>query len=294
MKNRYKADFSLLLVTFVWGFTFSVTKNSLDFISPFNFLSLRFGLAFLISLLIFIKYLKLINKKLLLHSAFIGLFLFGGYALQTIGLQYTTVSNSGFITGLSVVLVPIISAILFKKIPRKESVIGVSLAFIGLFFMNFQNGMSINIGDLLTFFGAFCFGLHIISVGHFAQKDNPTVIAIFQIGFVSLYSSIASIFTESYIFPHQTYVLSALFITAFFATVGAYLIQNRAQQYTTSTRTALIFTMEPVFAGISGYFIGERMTYLSIIGGVLILIGMIISELKLFDKNKTIKTNTSI
>jgi len=283
MKKQIIADILLLIVVIFWGYTFVAIKNALVYTSPFNFLAYRFIISFIILVVIFWKRLAKLNKQTIIHGVIVGTFLFLAYAFQTIGLKYTTASNGGFITGFSVVLVPIFSVLFIKSKPSAESIIGVIFASIGLYLLTYNSDFEINKGDVLIFFCAIAVAFHILSVGHYTVKNDSILLTVVQIGTVTFFSLCAVIIFETPALPQGPGVWEAIFITSIFATVGAYLVQNIAQRFTSPTHTALIFTGEPVFAGIFGYFLlNERLSDWAIFGCVLILSGMVISELKIF------------
>ncbi len=273
-----KNDLLLLLVSFFWGITFVTVKEAIQFMPPFSFLSWRFSLAFLLLFLVSIKRVRRIDIEIGKYGIFIGLFLFMGYGFQTVGLQYTTPANAGFITGLSVVIVPVLSAVILKTTPSKNTVFGAILACIGLALLSFQR-FAMSYGDLLVLVSAFCFAMHIILVGKYSPRTDTFLITTIQIGAVALFSTLFS-FTEPS-FEFNLTIVEALIITAFFATFLAFLIQNSAQKYVSPTHTGLIFAMEPVFAAVCSYLlIGEVFTLRKIVGCVCILLGMVLAELR--------------
>ncbi len=279
--QQRRADLALLTVAFIWGTTFVVVKDALADIKPFYFLALRFAVAFLFLCAIYFK--KLIDIKMteIRAGIFIGIFLFGGYAFQTVGLQYTGAANAGFITGLSVVLVPLFIAASLRRAPSAHLAAGALSAAAGLALLSLSPLLTFNHGDLLVFFCAICFAGHILAVGRFASRLDPVYLTIIQIGVVSAVSLIFGIFLES---PPKTItgpVWTALLITAVPATSLAFLIQNKAQKFTSPTHTAIIFTTEPVFAGLGAYMLaGEVLSTRQLAGCVLILAGMLIADLK--------------
>ena len=282
MRKQLSADLSLLAVVIVWGYTFVAIKNALAGIMPFNFIALRFIIAFLILLVAFRKRLKGLNRYIILRGSIVGLFLFFAYAFQTVGLKYTTASNAGFITGFSVILVPVFSAIILKARPSAESTAGVICAIAGLFFLSYNKSYAINRGDVMVFFCALAVAFHILTVGFYTKKTDSILLTIVQIGVVTSLSILATFIFEKPVIPRSAIVWESIIITSVFATVGAYLIQNIMQRFTSSTHTALIFSGEPVFAGIFGYFLlGERLGGGSVLGCFLILAGMVISELRI-------------
>ncbi|EOC99608.1 DMT family transporter [Caldisalinibacter kiritimatiensis] len=281
MKKQLKADLALLLVTVVWGTTFVITKNALKDIPTYNFLSLRFILAFLFSAIFFYKNMKNTNTKTLLYGTLIGSVLFAGYAFQTLGLNYTTASKSGFITGFSVVIVPIVSALLLKRMPKGSSIIGVLFAIVGLGLMTLNTDLTFNIGDFYTLLCAFAFAFHIILVGKYTTQVDSIALAVIQIGVVGVLSLIFSFTTSKpFIIPTTTDIWIGIFITGILATSGAYIIQNTMQKFTSPTHTALIYTAEPVFSAIFAFILlGEVMSTKGIIGSILIVMGMILAEI---------------
>ena len=305
MKKPLVADLSLLLVTIIWGTTFVLVQNAIDFLEPFSFNSIRFlaaAIILIVCLVIFDKeQLKKLDVKLLLSGVFIGFWLFLGYATQTIGLLYTTSSKAGFITGLSVVLVPLFSMMLLKQFPNRNAVFGVLTATIGLFLLTMTDVTSLNKGDGFMFICAVSFALQIIYTGKFSSKYPTLLLTVIQITTVAVLSIISSFLFEDWkrsfdleILLTQD-VLIALLITSIFATALAFLIQTGFQKYTTATRVALIFAMEPVFAAITGYYwANERLSYSALVGCFLIFAGMIFAEMPtkkipLLRKNKPLE-----
>lgn len=279
MKRYLKGDLLLLVVTISWGISFILIKKVLDILPTYSFLAIRFFIAFTISSLVFYKNMIKINKNTIKYGAMIGFILFLGFTLQTLGLNYTTASKSAFITGFSVVLVPIISSIFLKKIPKKSAILGVIMALVGLGFLTLKGKFVLNIGDLYTLISAFFFAIHIIIVGKYTVTVDSISLAIIQIGMVGILSFIMSLIFEKPVVPSEINVWTNILILSLACTSGAYIIQNVAQKYTTPTHTALIYTGEPVFAAIFAYVIsGEVLDYKGMFGAVLVLIGMIIAE----------------
>ncbi len=284
-RKQVSADTALLLITVIWGFTFVLVKDALLDIRAFNFIFLRFGIAFISSLAVFFRrFAKNMNLKTLIYGSIIGIVLFFAYSFQTIGLVYTSPSNSGFITGLYVVLVPLFAGFLFRQKIRRESIIGVILATLGLVLISWNPGLELNRGDVLTFFCAIAFAFHILTIDMYTKKVDSVCLAITQIGIVSLTAMAASFICEEAVIPELklSVVWTALLITGIFATTFAYIVQNVAQKFTSPTHTALIYTAEPVFAGLATVMLTDEIfTARAVAGSILILFGMIISEIRL-------------
>ncbi len=283
--RRIIADLSLVAVVFVWGVTFVAVKNALAAIGVFTFIALRFAVAFAFLAVLFRHRLAAAGRPAVKASALIGLFLFAGYAFQTAGLQYTFASSAGFITGLAVVLVPCFAAVVGRRLPGQAVAAGAGLAVIGLALLTLDTSLALGHGDLLVLLCAVAFALHILTVGRFAPRYDAGVLATLQIGVTALLSGIVAAATET--FPAQLTgdVWIALALTAIPATALAFLVQTTAQQFTTPSRTAIIFALEPVFAALAGIvLLGETLTAKQLVGCALILAGTLASEL-LPDKN---------
>lgn len=290
MKASTFADLSLLFVALVWGTTFVLVQNAISFLEPLSFNAVRFTIAaILLGLWIIIyekKQLQNLDKKLILSGMILGFLLFIGYAFQTLGLLYTTSSKAGFITGLSVVLVPVLMIGILKQRPSINSIAGVAAATIGLYLLTMSDVSSLNIGDAFVLVCAAGFALHIVFTGKYSSSYPTLLLTTVQISTVAVLSAISSLFFEDWkrafnpdvIFSAN--VIIALLVTSILATALAFFIQTNFQKHTTATRVALIFAMEPVFAAITGYFLAdERLTYSALLGCALIFSGMIFAEL---------------
>ncbi len=279
--KQIQADLALLGVTFIWGVTFVVVQDALSGIGPYYFIGIRFAIAFAFLTLLYWRRFAFLNKDTLKAGFIIGAVLFVGYAFQTVGLQYTTASNAGFITGLAVVLVPLISSLLSKRLPKTAAIIGITCATVGLALLSLNNDFRVNYGDTLTFFCALSYAGHILLVGKYAPRHDPVLLAVLQIGVVAIISLACGATWET--LPEQFIrpVWMGLLITAIPATALAFLIQNSVQRYTSPTHTAIIFIMEPVFAAATGWlWAGEILTSRQWLGCLLILTGMLVAELK--------------
>ena len=279
LNKSHWADLSLLLVTFVWGSTFVIVKWAIEDLPPFPFLTIRFAIAF-VSLLPFLWFQRThINLGTLLRGAGAGIFLFSGYAWQTIGLQYTTASNAGFITGLSIVFVPALVGITTRKLPSPSLILGILCALTGLALLSLGDNLQLNNGDLMILLCAVSFALHIFLVGRYAPQTNATVLASIQILTVSILSGFFSLLLPQPTLNFSSTAWFGLLVTAVPATSLAFFVQTKMQQFTSSTHTALIFSMEPVFAALSAFLlVGELLTPKGYLGAVLVLTGMLVAE----------------
>lgn len=297
---KLRAYLLMLFVVAVWGSTFVLIKGALAHATPAAFNLARMTLAFAVMAIGYHRYWRGIRRWQVISGALVGLCLAAGYQFQTTGLARTTPSKSAFITGLVVVLVPLLSAIPGLRppgahAPRWNAFLGAVLAFAGIILLTapaapdasarglagFLPDLSlINLGDALTFGCAVGFAFHCIALGHVSPRIAFQPLALLQVGFCALFMAASLPFIER---PHVDWtpgLFAALGIAAVLATAAAFSIQSWAQSILPSTHTALILTMEPVFAWITSFLVtGERLGMVPACGAVLILAGIGITEL---------------
>jgi len=282
--TSWQADAALLGVTLIWGATFVMVKEAVAHFPAFAFLTLRFSFALLSLIpLLWVGHRSRVASlgwTELGAGSLVGLALLAGYGLQTVGLRYTTAAKAGFITGLSVVFVPLLGAILWRRRPPPAAQMGVVLATGGLILLTLGPTLSIAWGDLAVLGCALAFALHILAVGAFAPHIEPRLLTAIQIGAVALISALISRAAEWPWPSLSRQVLWAALFTGVLATSLAFGVQSLAQRFTSATHTALIFAMEPVFAALFAYLLaGERLGPHRWAGCGLILAGMLIAEL---------------
>lgn len=280
MSTRTKAELFLLSCTIIWGGTFVVVKQSLADVSPLFFIAIRFSLATVLFVSFSARSLRQINKRTLQGGLALGVMLFLGFATQTVGLQYTTASKAGFITGLLVVFTPIFQIMIERRLPKTGNVIGVILVVIGLFFLTSPEGSEFNVGDGLTLLCAAIFGLYIVFLDIYAKEHDPLQLSFLQFVVTAVLAAIASPLFESIRCSLTPGFIASLAYLTILATVYTLTIQTRYQKDTTPTRAAIIFSVEPVFAAIIAYLaLGERIGSLGVLGGIIVVSGLLISEL---------------
>lgn len=281
LSKRTQAELSMVLVAFIWGATFVIVKNALNDIGPFLFLGIRFIAAFLILAIISFANIRQMTLSTVLYGSFLGLFLFIGYSFQTVGLKYTTASNAGFITGLSVVLVPIIYSLFNRVLPAAKTAAAVILAAVGIYLLSFPRGsLNLNYGDSLEFVCAFGFAFHIFFVSRYSHKFNAVAITGIQMLFVGILCLAIGLFFETVPKQLTPNVFYALLVTSFFASSIAYLLMNALQKYSTPTRFAIVLATEPVFAALAGYLWADEILSPRALGGAaLILFSMLMAVL---------------
>jgi len=286
------AHILLLGVVAVWGVTFVLVKDALNDASPLLFNLIRMTIAAIALAIINHRHLKNLTRRSLISGLIVGLFLAAGYQFQTAGLARTTAAKSAFITGLVVVFVPAFTIFPILRpanahAPRWATAIGALFAFSGLLFLTTPTGTtwqnlfsSIGLGDLLTLICAIAFAGHLLSLAHTSHKVPTAQLATLQIGAAAVIMAITLPLGGR---PHLTITLRlliALGITSLVATAAAFTIQSWAQQHLPPTHTALLLTLEPVFAALTSVlFLHEHLGQRALIGAALILTGIAVTEL---------------
>ena len=278
--RRWQADLTLAGVTLIWGSTFVVVQNALDAVSPLTFIAWRFILAAVVLGGIFHRRMRDLRRADVWAGIWLGVFLTGGYVFQTIGLQTTSSAKAAFITGLSVVMVPVLATFWLRKPPGRAPVVGIVLATVGLAALTLERDLSVQRGDLWVLACALMFALHIVGVSHFSPQHDTIRLTVVQIGVVAALSTGAA-----FIFERPTLALpadawAAIAFTGVAATALVFSLQVHVQRFTTPTHTALLFSLEPVFAAFFAWLLaGELLGPREWIGCGLILGGMLVAEL---------------
>ncbi len=290
---KLRAYLLMLFTVAVWGTTFVLVKDALADATPLAFNLARMILAFIVLGVIYHRHWREITRKQLLGGAVVGFFLAMGYQFQTAGLVKTTASKSAFITGMVVVLVPLLSAIRFlrppgAKAPHWNAYIGAILAFSGILLLTLPataagllpDFTSVNLGDVLSFGCTIGFAFHCLALSHASPRIHYQPLALLQVGFFALFMALSMPLLEH---PHLNLtprLAIALAVAAVLATAAAFSIQSWAQSILPATHTALLMTMEPVFAWITSYLVmGERLGLRPASGALLILTGIALTEL---------------
>ncbi len=273
------APWALLTVAMAWGWSFVIMKDAIARQSVNNFLFTRFVFGAVVMVLIRPSVLKLLNKDLLLRAGTAGIFLGFGYIFQTLGLARTGAAITGFVTGLYIVLTPLFAWLFLKEKINRFTWICIGVATVGLAFLSIH-GFSVGFGELLVFVSAIFYALHIIALSQWSSGRDPYAMTVVQLTVCALLSGVASI-PGGYSPPPDAGVWGVVIFTAVFATAIAFIIQTWAQAHMTSTKVAVILTMEVVFAAIfSIIFGGESLTLQSAIGGILVVGAMYLIVIK--------------
>jgi drug/metabolite transporter (DMT)-like permease len=270
MKSRNMLYLAMLGTAAIWGGSFVVMKDSLEKQDVFSFLASRFILASLLMFMYRPTALRGLSKRFVLRGIFAGVLLGSGYIFQTFGLTNTTVSNTGFITGLYLVFTPLISLIILRRHVIRIQWFAVLLAFIGLFLISY-NGVSIGRGETLVLISAILYGAHFVALGEWSDGGNTYALTLIQIATLGVMASLFTI-KDGFQLPPDSSVWLAVLFTAFFATFLAFLVQTKAQSVMSATAASVLLATETPFAVIFGlYFNSDPLTLKIISGGILVM-----------------------
>lgn len=281
--KRWHVDGILLVIVMLWGSTFFVVRGATDGFPPITLVALRFSLATIAMLPWAFRSMRTWTRQDWIAGSVLGLILTVGYISQTMGIARTTASRAGFITGLNVIMVPLMVALVWRTRVRRQVWVGVLLTVLGLYILSRppddQVAVSSLLGDSLVFICAVFFAIHIIAIGYWTRKCSLVAMNIIQMGVVAVASApIAVIFEQTTTIPSSVWWSAAylgVICTAFLLA-----IQMMAQRHASPTHTALIFVLEPVFAALfAAMFGGEKLTQSLIWGGLVMLMGIVLAEL---------------
>lgn len=275
------AEISLVGICAVWGLTFVMVQDAVELIPVTTFLAYRFIPAAALVALIFRRHLAGLGRDGLRSGIVMGAFLTGGYLFQTLGLQRTTASNAGFITGLFVVLTPLFGALLLRERIGRRAWVAAVLSTLGLYLLSGAGGEGTRVlGDALVFFCACSFSLHILVTDRAIERHHYGALLAVQLAVTGIVCFVLAAAQQDLVMPRTTTVWSALVVTSLFASALGFFVQTYAQRHASPARTALILTSEPVFAGFFAYLLqGETLTLLSWVGAALIMAAILMVEM---------------
>jgi drug/metabolite transporter (DMT)-like permease len=294
--RRYSWEIGLIAITAVWGFTFPIVKCALERCPeirgglglasvahptrPLMFISLRFAIATVIVGAVSLKALREMTRHQFLIACLIGAALCGGFIFQTTGLERTSASNTGFLTGMYVILTPLLGAAVLRRVPPLSTAAGAILAFAGLLLITSPSGIGLRLGDGLVLGCAVLFSVHLLLLGRFAGAAPLRALVTVQLAFTAVATGVASAATERTGIPTEGGVWVAILITAVLASALAFFIQTGAQRFIPPARTAVILVMESPFAALFGFaMLDERLGVRGWMGAALIVAGLLVAEL---------------
>lgn len=281
MSNQKKADIALVFVTLFWGVSYVMADYALTMLHPFMLSAVRFSIAFAVSYAMFFKRMKNVSRATLKYAFVIGIFLSAVYAFTNFGMRYTSLTNVGFILALPVIITPLLNYFFRKIKPDLKLAAVLGLATIGMALLTLNENLVPAFGDILCLLAAIAYAADIIVTEIAVQREDVDALqlGVFVLGTVGVLSTILNLlFGESSKVTDPTLWL-VVFLLAVFATGFAFIAQSVAQQYTSSNRVGLIFTLEPVFAAFAAYGIaGEILSTRAYVGAFLMLLAVIWAE----------------
>lgn len=289
--RKYIGELGLTIVAIIWGSGFVASAVALDHFTPYQILAIRFLIGVILLSLVFFKKLKHIKKSTIIKGSVIGIFLYLAFALQTVGLVYTTPSKNAFLTAVNVVIVPLIAFFIYKRKMDKFELMGALMAIIGVGVLSLKLSGGVNFGDILTLLCAVGFAFHIFYTAQFVKDEDPVLLTVIQMAAATVLGFIVVLFKGETNIAVSFEGVSAVLYLGIFSTTIAFLLQTVAQKFTTETNAAIILSTEAFWGMVfSVIILSEVLTVKMIIGAILILVAIIISETKLkFIKKKTYK-----
>jgi len=283
-----RANILLFIAAAIWGFGFVAQRAGMDYVGPFTFNAIRFALGALTLLPLLSIRTKLIHRSVcekdrrnpLIGGIVAGLALFAASSLQQNGIVFTTAGKAGFITGLYVIIVPLLG-LTWRQRTHPSTWIGAVLAVIGLYLISIHQDMHVLIGDLLVLGGAFFWAVHVHVIGWFTGKIHPIRLALIQFSVAAFLSLCCAVLFETIYFHNIIEAWQSIIFAGVFSVGVAFTLQVIAQQEAHSSHAALILSLEAVFAVIGGWiFLNEGLSLRGIIGCTLMLTGMLLSRSK--------------
>ena len=277
MKKNGLAVVALLGVTIAWGASFVVMKPAMELIDIYDFLAIRFTIAAILMIVARPKTVLAFRGDTLKDGVLLGFILAIAYVTQTIGLTVSTAAITGFITGLYVVLTPLLIWLFFKKKPQSSVSLAVVLATVGLGFITIKNA-SFDLGQLWILAGAIAFAVHILGLSRWSQDKDVYALTVIQLAAVAIFCWFGAV-PNGVNFTTDSTVWFAIVFTAVLATALAFFVQTWAQSIMDASRVAIILTMEVVFAALTSVLVGQEVLSPQVIfGGTLMLVAMLVVE----------------
>jgi drug/metabolite transporter (DMT)-like permease len=282
MFKTRKSELMLLITTLIWGGTFPSIKVALDYVSPVLLMGLRFALASLLFIVIMRPCRSAFSHEVLKKGLALGVLMFFGYGLQTIGLKYTDAARSGFLTYFYALLTPFFQLFILKKKPLPANLAGLLIAFGGLSLVTGigAGGGALNKGDLITLLSAVSFSLYVVCINLWSSDEDAAALTLLQMMTAALLSlGISPLVEKAFINPEPLFWLNLIYLSLLGSVVAVFLM-NRFQNAVTPTRAVILYSLEPVFSAfIAILLLRESFTPLQILGSALIISGVLLSEI---------------
>ncbi|NLD10984.1 MAG: DMT family transporter [Clostridiales bacterium] len=303
-KKEVKADMMLMVITLCWGLSYYFMDICLEEMGAFTLNSYRFLGAFAVALILSYKKFRNVSRDTLLASIAVGATLVVVYAGATFGVQYTTLSNTAFLCSTTVVATPIMEFIFFRKVASKKILLAVGVCMVGIMLLTLKEDFSLNMshlkGDLFSLSAGSCYALDIIVVDKAVRKEtvDPYQMGVLGLGVTGAIMLILSLIFEGPVLPQTAGIWAAVIFLSLFCTGLAFILQPIAQQYTEPSHVGIIYSLEPVFAGITAFILaGEVLTARGYLGEVLMIASVFIMEIDfggLIQKHKKIGQDAGV
>ncbi len=283
--SHYKAELILGFCAIIWGGSFPIVKIAMPYVSPVFYVFIRFLIVIILFRIIFHNSIKKKSLKDIRPGLILGITLFLGFITQTIGLKYTSASNSAFITGIYMLFIPFIQPMIVKKKPGVANIIGIIVSLVGLYLLTGFTGVNFNTGDFFSLLCAISFAFQIVLYDKYVRQTDHISLLYGQIIIMVIFSAFFSVFFEmilfkDFIFSLNNEVILSLIFNALLASLLALFLANKYQKYTSPVTAGIIYNSEQVFAVIFSFFIlGEILGFIQYVGGAVMIAGILISEL---------------
>lgn len=287
MSKQLKADLMLLFVTLCWGVSYFLVDLSLEDMGSFTLNANRFLIAFVVASIVAFPKLRNVSRETLKYSIILGILLVFVYIGATFGIQYTTLSNTSFLCGLAVIFTPILSCIVYKKLPSKKLTIVIIMTTVGIAMLTLKDNFSINynniLGDLLSIMCAFVYAIDLLLTEKAVKNEDvdPFQLGVFQLGVTGILNLVLALIFEQPHLPTQPNIWASVLFLSILCTGVAFIVQAIAQQYTSASHVGIIFSLETLFAGMVAFiFAKEVLTFKSYLGAALMISSIFIMEIK--------------
>ncbi|TVX99845.1 DMT family transporter [Cohnella terricola] len=277
--TQKQANLILATVSLVWGLSYLFMKLGVDGIPPSTMVALRCGIAFVITGIIFMNKMVKISAKALLYSSIAGALLFGIFVLLIYGVEHTSATSAGFLTSTTVIMVPILQAILNRKFPAPKIVFGVMIVSFGLLLLTVRDQFAIDVGAIYCLIAALLYAIHIIVSNRFVREVDALQLGILQLGFAAFLATVCTFVFEEPVLPSTPIHWGAILGLALICSAYGFVMQSVAQKYTTPESVGFLFSLEPIFSAIFAFiFLKESIGLTGYLGATLILIGVFIAN----------------
>jgi drug/metabolite transporter (DMT)-like permease len=277
LKRRW-VQLSLVATAVVWGATFVTVKGAVEHFPMYSFMAWRFSIGVVAFVVLFPSTLRKLNLRVFAAGTFTGAFLCLGYIFQTWGLTVTTASKAAFITGMFVVITPVMQSLFLRRLPAWKTAIGAVVAVAGLWLLS-GGASGWNVGDTRVLLCAVAYSAHMIAIGALGKRHDVLAYTFVQLLVTAIACAVIAALVEPPMMPSGVQVWGALLLTGVLATAVAFAVQTYAQRTISPARTALILVTEPAFGGLFGWLAGEQLGVRGLAGAALILVGMVAAEL---------------